>query len=76
MTVRGFSGPQERGVTLHPIFVIDYAREHAELDHLRQLVEDGLVTLRVAQTLPAEKATEAHHILELGGTRGRLVLEF
>jgi hypothetical protein len=30
----------------------------------------------VARVLPAEHAAEAHRILEAGGTRGRLVLEF
>jgi len=30
----------------------------------------------VARVLPAERAAEAHRILEAGGTRGRLVLEF
>lgn len=43
---------------------------------LRQQAEDGIRTLRVARTFPAEQAAEAHRILEAGGTRGRLVLEF
>jgi NADPH2:quinone reductase len=75
-TVRGFRGAEERGITFHPVFVREYAREQAELDRLRQQVEDGQVTLRVARTFPAEQAAEAHRILEAGGTRGRLVLEF
>ena len=56
--------------------VRNYAREQDKLDRLRQLVEAGQVTLRVARALPAERAAEAHRILEAGGTRGRLVLEF
>jgi NADPH:quinone reductase len=75
-TVRGFAGPAERGITFHPVSVRNYAREHAKLDQLRQQAEDGVVTLRVASTLPAEHAAEAHRTLEAGGTRGRLVLEF
>jgi NADPH:quinone reductase len=75
-TVRGFTGDEERGVTFHPVFVRNYAREQGKLDRLRELVEAGQVTLRVARTLPAERAAEAHRILEAGGTRGRLVLEF
>jgi NADPH2:quinone reductase len=74
-TVRGFRG-EERGITFHPVFISNYAREQAKLDRLRQQVEDGQVTLRVARTIPAERAAEAHRILEAGGTRGRLVLEF
>ena len=75
-TVRGFTGEPERGVTFHPVFVRNYAREHDKLDRLRQQAESGTVTLRVARTLPAEHAAEAHRTLEAGGTRGRLVLEF
>jgi len=75
-TVRGFRGAEERGVTFHPVSVRNYAHEQAKLDRLRQQVEDGQVTLRVAQVLPAERAAECHGILEAGGTRGRLILEF
>jgi NADPH:quinone reductase len=75
-TVRGFAGAPERGITFHPVSVRNYAREHAKLDRLRQQAEDGVVTLRVASTLPAEHAAEAHRTLEAGGTRGRLILEF
>jgi NADPH:quinone reductase-like Zn-dependent oxidoreductase len=75
-TVRGFQGAEERGITFHPVLVRNFAREQAELDRLRQQVEDGQVTLRVARTFPAEQAAEAHRILGAGGTRGRLVLEF
>jgi NADPH:quinone reductase len=75
-TVRGFTGGADRGVTFHPVSVRNYAREHAKLDQLRQQAEDGVLTLRVARTLPAERAAEAHRALEAGGTRGRLVLEF
>jgi NADPH2:quinone reductase len=75
-TVRGFQGVPERGIAFHPVMVRSYAREQAKLDRLRQLAETGQVTLRVAGTLPAEQAAEAHRILEAGGTRGRLVLEF
>ena len=77
-TVRGYQGPDddERGITFHPVFVRNYAREQAMLDRLRQQAEQGQVTLRVAQVLPAGQAAEAHRILEAGGTRGRLILEF
>jgi NADPH:quinone reductase-like Zn-dependent oxidoreductase len=75
-TLRGFSGDAERGITYHPVFVRSYAREHAKLDRLRQQAEDGQLTLRVADTIPATEAAAAHRRLEAGGTRGRLVLEF
>jgi NADPH:quinone reductase-like Zn-dependent oxidoreductase len=74
--VRGYRGDEERGITFHPVFVRNYAREQAKLDRLRELVEEGRVSLRVAAVVPAGEASEAHRRLEDGGTRGRLVLEF
>jgi NADPH:quinone reductase-like Zn-dependent oxidoreductase len=75
-SLRGYTSEPERGVTFHPVFVRSYAREHDKLDMLRAHAEAGELTLRVARTLPAERAAEAHRILEAGGTRGRLILEF
>lgn len=75
-TLRGFTGTNERGITWHPVGVRNYAREQSKLNQLRQQAEDGQVTLRVARSLPAASAPEAHGILEARGTRGRLVLEF
>jgi NADPH2:quinone reductase len=74
--LRTYSGETERGITIHPVWVRDYAREQAKLDRLRQLVEHGVLTLRVAGTFPVDHAAQAHRILEAGGTRGRLVIEF
>ncbi|MDX2549087.1 NADP-dependent oxidoreductase [Streptomyces sp. WI04-05B] len=76
VTLRGYDAPGERGVAFEPIVVFSYAREHTKLDALRQQVENGLITLRVARSLPAEQAAEAHRLLAAGGVRGRLVLTF
>lgn len=78
-TVRGYAGPEDgggRGVTWHPVMVRDYAENRTALDRLREQVERGGLTLRVADVFPAERAAEAHRRLEAGGTRGRLVLTF
>ncbi|MEU6198411.1 NADP-dependent oxidoreductase [Streptomyces sp. NPDC047061] len=72
----GVQMPAERGIKTHNTFVPQYAREHAKLDDLRQLAEEGRLTPRVARTLPAEQAVEAHRLLETGGLRGRVVLTF
>ncbi|GLP67428.1 zinc-binding alcohol dehydrogenase [Streptomyces sp. TUS-ST3] len=76
VTLRGFDGPGERGIAFESIVVFRYARERAKLDRLRQQVEEGRITLRVAKTFPAEQGAEAHRLLAAGGVRGRLVLTF
>lgn len=75
-SVRGYQGEPQRGITFSTTWVTSYAEEHAKLDRLRQQVEDGQITLRVAATYPAEQASDAHARLEAGGTRGRCVIEF
>lgn len=75
-TVRGYTGPGERGVSWHPVWVGSYAQEHDKLVRLREQVESGAVTLRVAGTFPADRAAEAHRRLEAGGVRGRHVITF
>jgi NADPH:quinone reductase-like Zn-dependent oxidoreductase len=81
--VRG-EGPQaadprelsRRGITYHEVFVPEYLGDRARLDRLRRQAEDGSLTLRVARTFQAEQVAGAHRLLEAGGIRGRLVLEF
>ncbi len=73
--VRPFQGETVRGIQILLVLVFNWAKEQAKLDHLRQLVEDGVLTLRVARTFSAADASEAHRQLEAGGVRGRLVLE-
>ena len=73
--VRTFRGETERGITIHSVWVRDYAHERAKLDRLRQQAEAGDLTLRVARTFPADQASEAHRLLEAAGIRGRLVIE-
>lgn len=75
-TVRGWSGPADRGITVHPVLVFGSADRTEALDGLRRAVEDGTLTLRVADVLPAEQAVQAHRRLAAGGVRGRLVLDF
>ncbi len=75
-TVRFFSAEGERGITYHPVSVRDYRLEKEKLDRLREQVEEGVLSLRVAQTFSADQAAEAHRALEAGGARGRMVLRF
>lgn len=75
-TVRFWQGDGSRGLSFHPVLVADVAERADLLDGLRQQVEDGVLTLRVADVLPAASAGEAHARLAAGGVRGRLVLDF
>jgi NADPH:quinone reductase-like Zn-dependent oxidoreductase len=74
--VRGWTGPTERGIELHQTRVYSVARDHGALDRLREQVEAGELTLRVAATFGPADAAEAHRRLEAGGVRGRLVISF
>jgi NADPH2:quinone reductase len=74
--VRAFEGQPERGITVHQVRVTEYLENHEALDKLRELVEAGKLTLRVAETFPPERAAEAQEKLNAGGVRGRLVIVF
>ena len=75
-TIRGWRGPAERNIQVHPVLVSERATDTGALDRLRRQVEEGVLTLRVADVLPAARAGEAHRRLAEGGVRGRLVLDF
>ncbi|PLX96340.1 MAG: alcohol dehydrogenase [Desulfuromonas sp.] len=75
-SLRGFLGEAQRDIRFYQTFVFEYYGRFDKLDRLRQQVDDGILTLRLAATYPMEQAAEAHRRLEAGGTRGRLVLEF
>ncbi len=74
--VRGWEGPSERDITIFPIWVRRALTDTPRLSALRDLVEAGRLTARVAAVLPADQAAEAHRRLEAGGVRGRIVLDF
>jgi NADPH:quinone reductase len=76
VTVRGWNEPVERGIRVIPVLVATALTDTAKLLRLRDQAAAGVLTPRVAQVLPASQAAEAHRILERGGVRGRLVLDF
>lgn len=73
-SARQHVGPGERSIVWHKVSVDQHTTRTDVLNDLRDLVEAGTLTLRVADTFPVEQAAEAHRRLEAGGLRGRLVL--
>lgn len=61
----------ERGVR---VAAVEVAADGARLAELVRLVDEGVLTLRVAETYPLADAVKAHARLVEGGVRGRLVL--
>jgi NADPH2:quinone reductase len=81
LTVRPYQGPAEngkaeRGITIHLVLVGRHLHEGERIAELADLVTEGVLTFRVADTVPAAAAAEAHRRLEAGGVRGRIVLTF
>lgn len=74
--VRKFEGETERDVEVHQIKVFDVLDRTDQLERIASLANAGHLQPRVAETLPASRAAEAHERLAEGGVRGRLVLEF
>ncbi|MEU5989970.1 NADP-dependent oxidoreductase [Spirillospora sp. NPDC047418] len=60
-----------RGITVRSAWI---RADAAQLAALVELVDQGRLTLRVADTLPLAEARKAHARLESGALRGRLVL--
>ncbi|MBO0804509.1 MAG: zinc-binding dehydrogenase, partial [Nocardiopsaceae bacterium] len=76
IAVRPFRGEAERGITISLVLVGEHLHEGARLAELASLAAEGVLTLRVAELISAERAADAHRKLEAGGVRGRLVLTF
>ncbi|MDV3123588.1 NADP-dependent oxidoreductase [Mycobacterium sp. 21AC1] len=74
--LRGWSGPAERRIRVCPVMVSDRITDTDGLNTLSRQAEDGTLSLRVAEVLPADQAAKAHRMLEAGGLRGRIVLDF
>ena len=76
IAVRPFAGEAERGITVSLVLVFRHLHEGDTLARLAELADKGVLSLRVADVLPAARAAEAHRRFEAHGVRGRLVLTF
>lgn len=66
----------DRGIRAVHVNVRNRVTDHAAIAQIGQLVESGLLPLRVAGVFPAAEAATAHERFDAGGLRGRLILEF
>ena len=73
---RGTRPMEAFGVTIENVFCPEYRDARAVLEELTKLVEQDVLTLRVAGVVDAKDAPEAHRKMEAGGLRGRMVLKF
>ena len=76
LAVRPYQGEPERDIAIHLVLVGQHLHEGHRIAELADLVTKGVLTLRIADVLPADHAAEAHRRLAVGGVRGRLVLTF
>ena len=75
-SIRGFKGEPQRDIEFTATWVTRYNEDFQKLDQIRQLVNAGKVTPRVAGVVSPEDAYLAHERLEAGGSRGRWIIEF
>jgi NADPH2:quinone reductase len=66
----------ERGIQIIRVRVGDASEQTDRLERLRDQFAAGIVTARIADVLPAERAAEAQARLAAGSVRGRIVLDF
>lgn len=68
--------PQAQPVSVRGVWTgaVEVSADGARLAELVRLVDDGVLTTRVAETFPLDEAAKAHARLDEGGVRGRLVL--
>jgi NADPH:quinone reductase-like Zn-dependent oxidoreductase len=64
------------GRRISHVGVMEQIRNTAWLARLADQAGRGVLTPRVARTLPMTQAADAHRIVERGGLRGRAVLTF
>jgi NADPH:quinone reductase-like Zn-dependent oxidoreductase len=77
VALRGWSeAAPGRGIEVASVAVARELHAGDRLEALARLVDEGVLALRVARVLRPEDAAEAHRLVEAGGLRGRVVLDF
>lgn len=66
----------ERGIQVRYVSVRSRATDHHAIKQLVAQVSSGLLPIRIAQIFEAADAPSAHRLHDVGGLRGRLLLDF
>jgi len=66
----------DSAISVHQIWVRNHVRDHGLLTQVAEAVTAGRLTARVAKAMQSTEAVHAHQLIESGGLRGRIVLEF
>lgn len=61
-----------KNLTLHFVFT---SQESTKLDSLRQLIERKQLSPIIDRVMPLSQVAEAHRLLEIGGIRGKIILQ-
>jgi NADPH:quinone reductase-like Zn-dependent oxidoreductase len=70
------SGDRDARLQQEVVSVTKRMGDKAALERLVELTKDGVLTPRVATVLSMTRAPQAHELVERGGLRGRVVLDF
>jgi D-arabinose 1-dehydrogenase-like Zn-dependent alcohol dehydrogenase len=74
--VRGWDADPGRAIRAQRINVRQRSTDSKAITLLRENVEAGILSLRVAACYPADQVVEAHRRMDAGSVRGRITLEF
>lgn len=64
-----------RSIAVKGLNVRQRATDHAAIAALRDLFNQGVLTARLGEVVPARDAARAHELLEAGGLRSRIALD-
>jgi NADPH:quinone reductase-like Zn-dependent oxidoreductase len=76
VSLRGSHAIKDSRLNCQSVFVGNELERTADLNSLAGLQQSGVLTARVALRLPMEDAARAFDMVERGGLRGRVVMQF
>jgi NADPH:quinone reductase len=75
-SLRGWTAELPRGIRVHPVAVSDDWHRASQLDRLTALIEAGTLVPRQLRRFAPADAPTAHRLIEAGGVRTGIVIDF